>query len=98
MKKQGSCGALPGLGQLLGRQHSQGKSGIDHMIRQCTGNQFAALNDGVESDLLGVCDAGLEGIECTSLVQVRDLNGVTGLPDFVRKSEDTGRAPLGVVE
>src|ERR1019366_4218355 len=53
---------------------------------------------GVEPDLTCVADAGLDAVERPSLEEIGDVNCMARLPDFICKSEDTGRASLRMME
>jgi hypothetical protein len=58
----------------------------------------AALDDGVEADLLGVGDPGPEGVERLPLVEVGRGDPVTAGTKLVGKAEYPRREPLGVME
>lgn len=97
IEQGGACGAT-GLREPLGGQDAEREAGVDGVVGEPRGCGHAALDDGVEPDLLGVHRPGLDGAEGGTLVEVRDGDPVPGRLELIRKGTDPGRESLGVVE
>ena len=87
-----------GLGEHLRRQGAQRESGVDDLGRQILRSGRAALDDHVETDLLGVGDPVGELRKRLSVVQIRGVYHVAGCPQLVGESEESLGLPLCMME
>jgi hypothetical protein len=71
---------------------------MDDIVRETLRRQPAALDNGVESDLLGVSDAAVEVGERGALVEVGSVHDVPGRTELVGERPNSGGEALRVVE
>ena len=71
---------------------------MDHGRRQVFGGGDGPVDDGVESDVPGVGDTGLDGVEGAAVEQVGEVHGVTGRRQFAGEGANAVGESLGVVE
>ena len=91
---------MPGplLSQRLGRHDTEGEARIHDVSRQIVGGSHASPEDLPEADLLCVANALIEVLEGLAVVEIRGMNRVASLAEFVSEPEEALRLSLRVMK
>jgi hypothetical protein len=98
VEQQGSPGARSGLGQHLRRHSPEREAAVDELVGQALGREAPALDDRLEADLTRVGHALGAVREGLAVVEIRDMDDVSGGAELLGEGEAPGGQPVDVVE